>query len=31
VWRLRGIWKFLRKRTDWGVMQRKGFTPPPPS
>ncbi len=31
VWRLRGIWKFLRKRTDWGVMQRKGFTPPPPT
>ncbi|MGI8983855.1 MAG: glycosyltransferase family 2 protein [Acidimicrobiales bacterium] len=25
VWRLRGIWKFLRKRTDWGVMQRRGF------
>jgi cellulose synthase/poly-beta-1,6-N-acetylglucosamine synthase-like glycosyltransferase len=29
VWRLRGIWKFLRKRTDWGAMQRRGFTPPP--
>jgi cellulose synthase/poly-beta-1,6-N-acetylglucosamine synthase-like glycosyltransferase len=29
VWRLRGIWKFLRKRTDWGVMTRRGFSPPP--
>ncbi len=28
VWRLRGIWKFLRKRTDWGAMQRKGFSSP---
>jgi len=25
LWRLRGIWKFLRKRTDWGVMKRRGF------
>lgn len=31
LWRLRGIWKFLRKRTDWGVMQRQGFAPPPSS
>ncbi len=29
VWRLRGIWKFLRKRTDWGVMTRRGFSTPP--
>jgi len=29
VWRLRGIWKFLRKRTDWGAMQRRGFATPP--
>jgi cellulose synthase/poly-beta-1,6-N-acetylglucosamine synthase-like glycosyltransferase len=26
-WRLRGIWKFLRGRKDWGSMQRKGFRP----
>lgn len=25
VWRVRGIWKYLRKRTDWGTMTRKGF------
>jgi hypothetical protein len=31
VWRLRGIWKFLRKRTDWGAMQRRGFAAPPSS
>lgn len=24
-WRLRGIWKFLRGRTDWGHMARTGF------
>ncbi len=24
-WRLRGIVKFLRKRTDWGAMTRTGF------
>ena len=27
VWRLRGLWKFLRKRTDWGTMTRRGFAP----
>ncbi len=26
-WRLRGIWKFLRGRKDWGSMERKGFRP----
>jgi cellulose synthase/poly-beta-1,6-N-acetylglucosamine synthase-like glycosyltransferase len=26
-WRLRGLWKFLRGKKDWGVMERKGFTP----
>jgi len=31
LWRIRGIWKFLRKRTDWGVMQRRGFATPPSS
>ena len=25
LWRLRGLWKFLRKNTDWGEMQRRGF------
>jgi cellulose synthase/poly-beta-1,6-N-acetylglucosamine synthase-like glycosyltransferase len=33
VWRLRGLWKYLRGRTDWGSMERKGFqrVPTPPS
>lgn len=26
VWRVRGLWKFLRKRTDWGTMTRRGFS-----
>ena len=26
VWRLRGLIKYLRKRSDWGVMHRRGFT-----
>ncbi|HWL40367.1 MAG TPA: glycosyltransferase [Gemmatimonadaceae bacterium] len=25
VWRLRGLWKFLRGRKEWGAMERKGF------
>lgn len=25
VWRLRGIWRFLRGRREWGQMTRKGF------
>ncbi len=25
-WRLRGVWKFLRGRKDWGAMERKGFS-----
>ena len=25
VWRIRGIWNYLRKRTDWGSMSRAGF------
>lgn len=25
VWRLRGLWRFLRHRTEWGVMTRTGF------
>lgn len=28
-WRLRGLWKFLRGRKDWGTMERKGFRPVP--
>ncbi len=24
-WRLRGLWKFVRGRKDWGAMERKGF------
>ena len=24
-WRLRGLWKFWRGKTDWGVMERTGF------
>ena len=27
LWRLRGLWKYLRKRTDWGTMTRRGFAP----
>jgi cellulose synthase/poly-beta-1,6-N-acetylglucosamine synthase-like glycosyltransferase len=30
-WRLRGFWKFLRGRKDWGKMERKGFHPLPAS
>ncbi len=26
-WRLRGLWKFLRGKKDWGAMERKGFHP----
>lgn len=25
VWRLRGIWKYLRGRKDWGAMERRGL------
>src|SRR5205085_45327 len=28
TWRLRGLWKFMRGRKDWGVMERKGFAQP---
>ena len=28
VWRLRGMWRYLRGRTDWGTMERKGFAGP---
>ena len=27
-WRLRGLWKFLRGRKEWGAMDRKGFERP---
>ena len=26
-WRLRGLWKFILGRKDWGAMERKGFQP----
>jgi cellulose synthase/poly-beta-1,6-N-acetylglucosamine synthase-like glycosyltransferase len=26
-WRLRGLWKFVRGRKDWGAMERTGFQP----
>ena len=29
LWRLRGLWKFLRKDTSWGVMTRTGFSTTP--
>jgi len=28
-WRLKGLWGFLRKRTEWGAMTRTGFTATP--
>lgn len=27
VWRVRGMWQFLRKQQGWGQMTRKGFQP----
>lgn len=30
VWRVRGLWRYLRGRTEWGAMVRVGFEPPPP-
>ena len=30
-WRIRGLFKYLRGRRDWGVMLRQGFTPSSPS
>ena len=27
-WRLRGLWKYLRGRTEWGAMERRGFQAP---
>ncbi len=29
-WRLRGLWKFIRGRKDWGAMERRGFATKPP-
>ncbi|BAS10561.1 glycosyl transferase [Arthrobacter sp. Hiyo4] len=31
VWRLRGLWRYWRGKTDWGTMSRKGFGKPPGS
>lgn len=28
VWRLRGLWRYLRGSTDWGTMSRAGFGTP---
>ena len=28
LWRLRGLVKYIRRRTEWGVMSRKGFSTP---
>lgn len=30
VWRLRGLWHYLRGRTEWGAMSRRGFEVSPP-
>jgi cellulose synthase/poly-beta-1,6-N-acetylglucosamine synthase-like glycosyltransferase len=30
VWRLRGLWRYLRGRTEWGTMSRRGFGHPEP-
>jgi cellulose synthase/poly-beta-1,6-N-acetylglucosamine synthase-like glycosyltransferase len=30
LWRLRGLFNYLRRRTDWGEMERRGFEPAPP-
>ncbi|MDP1794914.1 MAG: glycosyltransferase, partial [Acidimicrobiales bacterium] len=30
VWRLRGMWKYLRRNTEWGAMARQGFADAPP-
>jgi cellulose synthase/poly-beta-1,6-N-acetylglucosamine synthase-like glycosyltransferase len=30
LWRLNGLWKFLRGRQEWGSMERKGLTSPGP-
>ncbi|WP_411286839.1 glycosyltransferase family 2 protein [Phenylobacterium sp.] len=31
LWRLRGLWQYLRGRDDWGEMTRKGFRPGAPA
>jgi hypothetical protein len=28
-WRLRGLWKFMLGRKEWGAMERKGFRAAP--
>lgn len=28
IWRLRGLWQYLRRTKSWGAMTRKGFSPP---
>lgn len=29
LWRLRGVWQYLRRSQSWGTMTRKGFAPKP--
>jgi len=31
LWRIRGLFNYLRKRKHWGTMERRGFTVPPRS
>ncbi|WP_084421434.1 glycosyltransferase family 2 protein [Henriciella litoralis] len=31
IWRIRGFWQFLRGKTEWGEMTRKGFSRPGPT
>ena len=28
LWRLRGVWQYLRRSQSWGTMTRRGFSPP---
>ncbi|WP_313472146.1 glycosyltransferase family 2 protein [Brevundimonas sp.] len=28
LWRLHGLWQYLRRSQSWGAMTRKGFSPP---
>jgi cellulose synthase/poly-beta-1,6-N-acetylglucosamine synthase-like glycosyltransferase len=30
IWRVRGLWKFARGHSEWGVMTREGFSGAPP-
>jgi hypothetical protein len=28
IWRMRGLWQFMRKQQGWGEMTRRGFAGP---